>query len=338
MIILPPRAYLLLLLAAPCAVGAEEPYFTAPAARAHFEEARRIAGTDFAADFAAACRKPVPPRVLGQPPAAGSRPAPSAPRPPEVAFEPTHVFDNVYYFGSPTVGATAIVTPAGIILIDSLTLTGHARDILVAGMKRVGLDPAQIRYVVLTHAHGDHHGGVKYLRENYPQFRVVMSEVDWAYSLQPYYMADGSPDPAPKPPRRSDDIGYKDRLELELGGTKLLLIETPGHTPGTTSLLYTVQQGGNRYGVMHWGGGTPGGVEYPLPVVERFMREARAAKPAVRWSSHTNADSQQKLATIRNTPDAPNPFVEDPGTVARYMDVVLACKRAVAVQSSATGR
>src|SRR5260370_22017121 len=46
------------------------------------------------------------------------------------------------------------------------------------GLRKVGLDPAEIRYVVISHAHGDHYGGAQYLKQKFNP-RLVMSEIDW---------------------------------------------------------------------------------------------------------------------------------------------------------------
>ena len=45
-------------------------------------------------------------------------------------------------------------------------------------MKKLGLDPAQIKYVIVSHGHGDHSGGAKYLQDKFGA-RVILSEADW---------------------------------------------------------------------------------------------------------------------------------------------------------------
>jgi glyoxylase-like metal-dependent hydrolase (beta-lactamase superfamily II) len=69
-----------------------------------------------------------------------------------------------------------VTTSEGIILIDS----GYDYSIkeLSDGLKKFGLDPAQIKYVVLSHAHGDRYFGAKFLQDTY-RARIVLSEADW---------------------------------------------------------------------------------------------------------------------------------------------------------------
>src|ERR1700684_3105470 len=72
--------------------------------------------------------------------------------------------------------AWAVKTSAGIILIDALF--GYAaQDEIVDGLKKVGLDPADIKYIVISHAHGDHDGAVKFLQDTSPP-RVIRAPKD----------------------------------------------------------------------------------------------------------------------------------------------------------------
>src|SRR5438105_12709466 len=91
---------------------------------------------------------------------------------------PTRVFDQLYYLGMNSVASWAIVTSAGIIQIDSLDNPEEAERIIIGGYKKLGLDPTQMKYLILTHGHNDHFGGAKYLQDTYHP-RVLMSAADW---------------------------------------------------------------------------------------------------------------------------------------------------------------
>ena len=90
-------------------------------------------------------------------------------------FEPVRAFDNLYYVGLQEVGAWAVTTSEGIILIDSLAAPEQR---LLGNMRKAGLDPATIKMVIVTHAHSDHGGGAKYLQDTFGA-KVVMSAQDW---------------------------------------------------------------------------------------------------------------------------------------------------------------
>ncbi len=95
----------------------------------------------------------------------------------EERVTPTRVFDNLYYIGTRSAGTWAVKTSQGIILINALH-TDWATSTLVPGLKKVGLDPADVKYVIVTQGEGDHYGGAKYFQDKYSSW-VLMSPADW---------------------------------------------------------------------------------------------------------------------------------------------------------------
>ena len=129
------------------------------------------------------------------------------------------VFDTLYLLTTKMNSAWAVNTSAGIILID--TLYGDAaQDEIVNGLKKVGLDPANIKYIVVSHAHGDHNGSVKVVQDTYNP-RIIMSPKDWELSAR-----------EANPPHRDIDAtdGRKDPR-----GYHHHNLHNPGHTAGTLS-------------------------------------------------------------------------------------------------------
>src|SRR6185436_12957332 len=104
------------------------------------------------------------------------------------------------------------------------------------GLKKLGLDPAAIKYVVISHAHRDHVGGAWYLQERYGA-RVVMSAPDWDLLERT----------AGTWPKAKRDMMATDGQRLTLGDTTLTFYMTPGHTPGTMSTLVPVRDGGKPH-------------------------------------------------------------------------------------------
>ena len=141
---------------APAQTPAEE-------ALAHLTKARALAGSEFLATEEIQCNE------LGE----GD---PYHPTAREKDLTPTKVFDNLFYIGTTNVGAWAVKTSAGIILINSLH--SEANKTLLSGFKKLGLDPADVKYVIVTEAEGDHFGGAKYFQDKYAA-QVIMSAADW---------------------------------------------------------------------------------------------------------------------------------------------------------------
>ena len=91
--------------------------------------------------------------------------------------EPAKVFDNLYFVGGRVHSSWALTTSDGIILIDTI-FPYNSEALIVGGLQKLGLDPRNIRYVLISHAHADHIGGAEMLQQRYGA-RVVLGGADW---------------------------------------------------------------------------------------------------------------------------------------------------------------
>ncbi|MGJ7567931.1 MBL fold metallo-hydrolase [Variovorax sp. GB1R11] len=294
---------------------------------AHVAAATQAAGTDLG-PLLTLC-KPAP---AAQPPQAeldrGLTALINKPAPP-----PGKAFDNLYFVGADWVSAWAIKTSDGIILIDALNNQVEAAALVEGGMRKLGLDPAQIKYVVVTHGHGDHYGGAPYLARKYGA-RVVMSDTDWTMTETKLEFA--TPIWGAPPKRGANDISAKDGDRVTLGDTTVTLYLTPGHTMGTLSPVFDVTSGGQKHRVLLWGG-TSFNFGKNVPRLDSYIDATRrmstvvaAQKIDVLVSNHSAIDSSQaKLAALRQQPaGAANPFVLGTPTVARALNVMGECAQA----------
>ena len=91
---------------------------------------------------------------------------------------------------------------------------------------------AELKYILLTHGHFDHIGGVKAVKEKYGA-KVVISEQDAPMLSDPRLSMGGS---VFHRGSISPDIIIREGDVITLGETEILAISTPGHTKG--SLCY----------------------------------------------------------------------------------------------------
>jgi hypothetical protein len=125
---------------------------------------------------------------------------------PGVELDPMKVFDNLYAIPSSPEQQTivwAIATSDGIILIDS-GQEGRTQAI-VENLRKMGLDPARVKYILLGHGHGDHYGGAAYFQQNYGT-RVGTAAGDWDLIHPANPPANGG-DQTPRPKREAGSRG-----------------------------------------------------------------------------------------------------------------------------------
>ena len=211
---------------------------------AHVAVAKTAAGQEYTALFNTLCPTPA------AAPAANAAPAPQRGQgqrrgTPDVSTwhaEPVKVFDNLYFVGMTEYSAWAVVTSQGIIVIDTI-YNYSVEDEIVGGLKKLGFDPANIKYAIVSHAHTDHSGGARYLQDHFGT-KIVLSAADW----------DLFESNTPEAARPKRDIVATDGYKLTLGDTTLTLHLTPGHTPGTISTIIPVKDQGRPHVVAEWGG------------------------------------------------------------------------------------
>lgn len=158
---------------------------------------------------------------------------------------PRHLVGNIYYVGAIGVSSYLITTPEGHILLD----TGFAETvpIILRGVEQLGFKPADIRFILSSHAHIDHVGGHALVKAAVQGAQVVASAAD-ARVLE----SGGADDFIPFPretilftPVKVDRI-VADGESVTLGGVVLTAHLTPGHTRGATTWTMQVADTGVR--------------------------------------------------------------------------------------------
>ncbi len=301
----------------------------------HVAAAKAAAGTDFAGVFSRICGEAVAP-AGGDAAGRGRGAAPRQPRPPARETwhaEPVKVFDNLYFLGQTEYSVWAVKTSEGLILVDSI-FDYSVDDEVAGGLKKLGMDPAQIKYVIVSHGHGDHSGGAKYLQDRF-NAHVLLTAEDWD-------LLDRSNGTKPK-----RDMVATDGQKLTLGDTTITIYKTPGHTLGTVSTVIPVKDNGTPHVAVSWGGTAFNWMANPAPYVtaerpvsfwfdtysasaRRFKDIAAKAGADVLISNHTIFDgSKTKIPALeKRKPGEPNPYVIGQSGVQRYLTVVDECAQA----------
>jgi metallo-beta-lactamase class B len=146
---------------------------------------------------------------------------------------PAHIYGNVYMVGTCGIVSLLITTPKGHFLIDGAI--PEAAPGIVDNIRKLGFNPADVRYLLNTHEHVDHSGGLAGLKRLTGARMVARAEAKDA-------LEGGTTHPTDPQKGLFDPIeGVKvdqligDGEALKIGGQILTAIATPGHSPGGTS-------------------------------------------------------------------------------------------------------
>jgi len=247
----------------------------------------------------------------------------------EPPLEPTQVMDDLYFLGNYWTSSWAVKTSKGIVIIDALDNADEAQHYIEDGLKKLKLDPADIKYVVVSHAHGDHYGGANYLKKKYNP-RIVMSDIDWKVFEDPSF----DPKRIPifdEPPKR--DMAAKDGDTIKVGDTLFKLYVIPGHTLGTLATLFTVHDKGKAHRAVVWGGTAynfgplPDRLQLYSDTMEKYREIMKTEKADVLLSNHVSYDNTvAKIGTLKERkPNQENPFVVGEDTINRFLTVLGEC-------------
>ena len=191
-------------------------------------------------------------------------------------------------------GAQYLVeAPEGLLLIDPNS--GMSFEQNWAKIKGAGLDPMRVKYVLLTHEHGDHAPGA-YLWRIATGARVVAG-AETAYVLQhhiPRATGYGFHPPVPV------DIALTEDKELDLAGLTVRALRLPGHTYGSTG--YTFHKRGRTFvaiGDLIMPGGVlgySGSSDFSASDVLASLRKLRALGPQEILAGHGGGGPEDFIA------------------------------------------
>ena len=145
------------------------------------------------------------------------------------AHAPFHIYGNTDYVGTAGLSSLVVKTNHGLVLFDGAL--PQSAPLIVNSIRALGLDPRDVRYILVSHTHFDHAGGVAALQR--ATGARVVSSLRGAAALRLGH-------PTPDDPQ-ADQQGFAtvhsvrtiaDHAKLRLGNVEFTAHYTPGHTPG----------------------------------------------------------------------------------------------------------
>jgi len=246
-------------------------------------------------------------------------------------FPPHKVIGNIYYVGTESLASFLVVTPDGLILINS----DYERNVptIRDSVEKLGFKFNDIKILLGSHAHADHMEGDAQVKE-LTGAQVMAMEQD-VPALQ-RMMPGGKAHPV--------DRVLHDGDEVTLGGTTLVAHLTPGHTRGCTTWTMKVKEGSGTYTVVIIGsvGVNPGfklvnNKEAPK-IAEEYMQSYKVLRSLpcdVPLGSHPAMyNLAAKYPKIGN---GANPFI-DPNGYKEELDVQETLFRSILEQQKSEAR
>jgi metallo-beta-lactamase class B len=230
---------------------------------------------------------------------------------------PFKIIGNVYYVGSNNIASILVTTPEGHILLD--TGTHKMGAVLFPNIVKLGFKPADIKVMLISHAHYDHMETMEIMR------RITGATVAALEAEVPSLVSGhdlGSNETWGHEPVQVGRV-LKSGEDIRLGGSTVKAIWTPGHTLGAAAYFINTQEDGKTYQIVY--GGPPGPItgdpRYDTRPEDAFdsYKALRAMSPDILISGHPQNLFKGKLEALwANT--RPSPLMLRPGQWAKMID------------------
>jgi metallo-beta-lactamase class B len=190
---------------------------------------------------------------------------------------PFRIAASTFYVGTCGISAILVTSPEhGHVLIDSGTEAGA--DVVLANIEALGFDVREVRYIVTSHEHFDHVGGIAKLQQ------MSGAQLVTSAPAAPVMRSGSAAPDDPQfgvldaiAPARVDRI-IADGQVVELGGRRVTAIATPGHTPGALSWAWRDDANGSPVTIVYADSLSPvSGDEYRFSDHPALLADYRAA-------------------------------------------------------------
>ena len=246
--------------------------------------------------------------------------------------EAVRIIDNIWWVGHSAVGAILITSSDGHILID--TTSTELAPWTIESIVNAGFELDDIRYLLNTHPHEEHMGGMPLFRKLLPHVTTLASKetadvMATGGKTDFRYIAERDETDLFEPFVVDGLIRHGD--EIRVGDISVVAHLTPGHTEGTTTWTTKATENGRDYDVVIYGGMSASGTDRaPLIGNELYPEIADDFASSFEYLRTLNCDVylypraasielDKKLEMRAESGNQGNPFV-DPEGCRHYID------------------
>ena len=236
--------------------------------------------------------------------------------------EPFRILGNLHYVGAQNISAYLFTTPEGHILVDTGMPQMH--NTVRTNIEKLGFQLSDIEIMISSHAHVDHVGGHAEMQRatgaSIMAIGLDAQAIESGEDISPVQYHDWPAAPVARVLEDGDTV--------TLGGTTLRAMLTAGHTPGATTWVTNVEDGGRFYSVVFPGGRTPNGGPLVIgnpdhPDVAEITLETfsklRLLNPDILLPGHPQGAFEGKIEAMK-AGVRPHPMLTTPGAWARGLE------------------
>ena len=155
---------------------------------------------------------------------------------------PVRIHGNTYLVGTCGISAILITGEDGHVLIDGGTEKGA--ELIADNIRSLGFQLTDVKYLLHSHEHIDHVGGIARLQQLTGAQLVASAEAAKVFETGTAGLGDPQAGMHPPFPAARVDRVIKDGEDIRFGNLGLTALATPGHTPGALSWRWESCDGG----------------------------------------------------------------------------------------------
>lgn len=165
--------------------------------------------------------------------------------------KPFQMYGNLYYVGDSWVCAHLVDTGDGLLLLDSGNCGATA--MLIQAIWEAGFNPANVKWIILSHGHVDHIGGVNFFKRMFgtkiymgaPDAEMFRTRPELSLIQESTCYMDELFEP---------DVEIQDGDVIRFGNTTVRFALVPGHSDGVIACFFDVTDGKETRRAGHFGG------------------------------------------------------------------------------------